>query len=188
MTAAAARQVAVAPERIAGWLAGVDERHGAAAVDVSAGTLVLRCPDGARVEIAVPYPPLALDPSDRYGGLLAHALRERTVGLVLLRRGGAAVGVAVGPRLVASKVETRRVQGRTAAGGWSQQRYARRREQQAGELVRAAAGAAARTLLPYADRLDTLALGGDRLLLRDLLGDPRLALWACPDEGCGALT
>ena len=40
-------------------------------------------------------------------------------------------GVAEGDRLVASKVDSYYVQGRTAAGGWSQQRFARRRENQA---------------------------------------------------------
>ena len=43
--------------------------------------------------------------------------------------------------LSASKVGSRYVQSRTAAGGWSQQRFARRREGQAAQLVRAAAQA-----------------------------------------------
>ncbi len=172
------RDLTVAPERLADWLAGVDERHGPALVDASAETVALRCPDGTCVELDVPYPPLDVDRDDRYGGLVAHALTSRTVGLLLLRRGSAAVGVAAGGRLVAAKVERRRVQGRTAAGGWSQQRFARRREQQANELVGVVAEAARRVMVPYADRLDAMALGGDRLLLRTLRDDARLApLW-----------
>ena len=55
--------------------------------------------------------------------------------VVLVRRGGYAVGVASGDRLTAHKVGTRYVQSRTAAGGWSQQRFARRRANQADGLV-----------------------------------------------------
>ena len=55
---------------------------------------------------------------------------------MLIRRGGYAVGVARDGRLLRSKVGSRYVQSRTAAGGWSQQRFARRREGQARELVR----------------------------------------------------
>ncbi|MGL5852830.1 MAG: Vms1/Ankzf1 family peptidyl-tRNA hydrolase, partial [Phycicoccus sp.] len=69
------------------------------------------------------------------------------VGLVLVRRGGYAVGVAAGGRLATHKVGTRYVQSRTAAGGWSQQRFARRRANQADELVGATADVAARIVL-----------------------------------------
>ena len=98
------------------------------------------------------------------------------LGLVLLRRGGFAVGVAEGPALRASKVGTRYVQARTAAGGWSQHRFARRREGQARELVRAAADVSVRLLLPEASRLDSVVTGGDRAMLDALLADRRLAL------------
>ena len=73
-------------------------------------------------------------------GLATWAEPPHRTGLVLVRRGGYAVGVAAGERLTASKVGTRYVQSRTAAGGWSQQRYARRRVNQADELVAAVAG------------------------------------------------
>ncbi len=97
--------------------------------------------------------------------------------LLLLRRGGYGVGVAVGPELVAHKVGTRYVQSRTKKGGWSQQRYARRRGNQADELVDAAADHASRVLatLPEgAKGVRGLVLGGDRALLAQLLEDPRL--------------
>ena len=61
--------------------------------------------------------------------------------VVLVRRGGYAVGVASGDRLTAHKVGTRYVQSRTAAGGWSQQRFARRRANQADGLVGEVMGA-----------------------------------------------
>ena len=60
--------------------------------------------------------------------------------LLLLRRGGYGVGRASqGGALAASKVGTRYVQSRTAAGGWSQHRFARRRDNQAAGLIDTAA-------------------------------------------------
>jgi Actinobacteria/chloroflexi VLRF1 release factor len=71
-------------------------------------------------------------------------------------------------------VDSRQVQGRTAAGGWSQQRFARRRGNQTDAVVTATADTAARVLLPHADTLEALATGGDRGLVADVLADPRL--------------
>ncbi|MBM6403856.1 hypothetical protein JQN72_06315 [Phycicoccus sp. CSK15P-2] len=93
--------------------------------------------------------------------------------LVLVRRGGYAVGVAVAGRLTAHKTGTRYVQSRTAAGGWSQQRFARRRGNQADELVGAVADHAARVL--RGSGAHGLVLGGDRALAGAVLDDDRLA-------------
>ena len=102
--------------------------------------------------------------------------------VVLVRRGGYAVGLAEGAAFAASKVGTRHVQSRTAAGGWSQQRFARRRGNQADELVRAVADHAVRLLVPRAQGGGSdaaaptgLVVGGDKALVRDVLADPRLA-------------
>jgi hypothetical protein len=72
-----------------------------------------------------------------------------------------------------SKVGTRYVQGRTAAGGWSQQRFARRRDNQTADLVGTAAEHALRLLVP-ALPVDGLVTGGDAPLIERLLADPRL--------------
>ena len=74
----------------------------------------------------------------------AHARRPRTVGVLLVRLGGYAAGVFTGypPVLQDAKVGSRLVHGRSAAGGWSQHRFARRREKQANEALDAAADAA----------------------------------------------
>src|SRR5262249_9142754 len=64
--------------------------------------------------------------------------------------------------LVSSKVGTRLVHGRSAAGGQSQQRFARRRENQAASAIGAAADTAVKVLVPYAERLDAVGVGGDR--------------------------
>ena len=94
--------------------------------------------------------------------------------MVLVRRGGYAVALAGADHLLSHKVGTRYVQSRTAAGGWSQQRFARRRANQADALVGAVAGHLVRIL---ADRPEPAGLvtGGDRRLVADVLTDSRLA-------------
>ena len=104
----------------------------------------------------------------------AAAGQPHRAAVLLVRRGRWACGVFDGERLVASKVDARLVQGRTAAGGWSQQRFARRREQQAASALSAAADTAARVFAPYTGRLDAVVLGGDRRAIAGLRGDPRL--------------
>jgi len=118
---------------------------------------------------------LLVDRDQPYGGLLAHVRADRRVGVLLVRRGGHAAGVFDGDRLVASKVGSRQVQGRSAAGGWSQQRFARRREGQARQALAAAADVAARVLLPEKPGLDAVVVGGDRGGVNLVLADPRLA-------------
>ncbi len=109
--------------------------------------------------------------------IAAHALADRTVAVLLVRLGGYAAGVFAGPgaELVASKVGARLVHGRSAAGGTSQHRFARRRENQAAVALRAAADTAATVFAPYAGRLDAVVLGGDRRAVAGLRSDPRLA-------------
>lgn len=155
----------VPPTRLQRWLTGFEERHGAVEVTTTPEAVTLRAADGAEAHVEVPFPPLD-------GDLVAHVLRERTVGVLLARKGGHAAGVFVGDVLVDSKVGSRHVQGRTAAGGWSQQRFARRREGQAAVAGQAAADTAARVLL--ARPLDALVVGGDRTAVDDVLADPRL--------------
>jgi hypothetical protein len=107
-------------------------------------------------------------------GFTAAARRPRRAAVLLVRRGRWAVGVFDGPDLVVSKVDARQVQGRTAAGGWSQQRFARRRGHQTDAVVSHAAETAVRVLLPHAGTVEALFTGGDRGLVDDVLGDPRL--------------
>jgi hypothetical protein len=84
------------------------------------------------------------DPAAIAEALAAHARKPRTVGVLLVRLGGYAAGVFTGypPALGPAKVGSRLVHGRSAAGGWSQHRFARRREKQANEALSAAADAA----------------------------------------------
>lgn len=109
--------------------------------------------------------------------IAAHARAERTVAVFLVRLGGYAAGIFTGPapQLAASKVGARLVHGRSAAGGTSQHRFARRREKQAAEALGAAAGTAAAVFGPYAGRIDAVVLGGDRRAMATLRSDSRLA-------------
>jgi hypothetical protein len=168
------KDLQVAPERLARWLDGFAERHGETSHLAGPEAVTVVAADGARAECHVPFPPLAVDHDRPYGGLVEHALQDRLVAVVLVRRGGYAAGVFEGPGLRASKVGSRHVQGRTAAGGQSQQRFARRREKQAREAFTAAAEVAARVVLPYVDRLDAVVAGGDRAAVDTVLDDPRL--------------
>jgi hypothetical protein len=116
------------------------------------------------------------DPGEVARVIAAHAAASRTVGVLLVRLGGYAAGVFTGapPRLADSKVGSRLVHGRSAAGGQSQQRFARRREKQAAEALGAAADTAAAVFGRSGRPLDALVLGGDRRAVAGLRDDPRL--------------
>ena len=160
------RIVSIAPERLERWLAGFTERHGATETVADEVTIALTGADGARAWIDVPFPPLT-------GDLVEHVQRRRRVGVLLVRRSGYAAGIFDGSELVVSKVDSSYVQGTTKAGGWSQQRYARRRANQATSAFGHAADTAARIL--GSARLDALVAGGDRDAVRAVLADRRLA-------------
>lgn len=168
------RRVTVAAERLPRWLAGFAERHGDVAVNGDAGEVRLVGSDGAQAWLQVPFPPLEPGDQDPRDALVAHVLRQRSVGVLLVRRRGHAVGVFAGTELVASKVGSSYVQGTTRAGGWSQQRFARRRANQAGAAFAAAAEAAHDVLIPRVAELDALVCGGDRIAVEAVLADPRL--------------
>ena len=105
----------------------------------------------------------------------AAARETHRAAVLLVRRGRWAVGVFDGGDLVVSKVDSRQVQGRTAAGGWSQQRFARRRGNQTDAVVEHAVETAVRVLLPQAGSVAALFTGGDRGLVDEVLADRRLA-------------
>jgi hypothetical protein len=171
------RWIPLDPARLGRWLDGFGERHGTPLswADIPDGGAV-SATDGARAECHLPFGWPAASGTD-VAALVAAARATRRVGLLLVRRGAHAVGVADGDRLVSSKVDTRYVQGRTAAGGWSQQRFARRRDKQTRESTHAAADHAARLLSPET-ALSGLVVGGDRALLTAVLDDPRLRPFA----------
>jgi hypothetical protein len=156
------------------WLDGVAERHGAFSDVVLDGAAVrIACADTTTLSLRAPFgwtPAPAL-----LSTFTAAARRPRRAAVLLVRRGRWAVGVFDGGDLVVSKVDARQVQGRTAAGGWSQQRFARRRGHQTDAVVAHAVETAVRVLLPHAGSVEALFTGGDRGLVDDVLTDPRLA-------------
>jgi Actinobacteria/chloroflexi VLRF1 release factor len=165
------RWVEVDPARLPRWLSGFAERHGAYAVDPQQFGLRVRAFDDTVAELHTPPGvPVCADVES----FLAAVAQPRRLGLLLVRRGGVAVGVADGPVLVTSKVDTSYVQSRTAAGGWSQQRFARRRENQAKVVWQTAADLVARLLLPEMGGLAAVVAGGDRRAVQAVLEDPRL--------------
>jgi len=89
--------------------------------------------------------------------------------VVAIRRAGYAVAVVDAGRVTASKHGRRHVQGRTAAGGWSQQRFARRRENASDALVKDVAEHVARLAGAVQGRCRAVALGGDRSMGADVL-------------------
>ena len=166
------RWVDVPPARVARWIDGFVGRHGPPETSVTEYGIRLAAPDGATADLH--HPPGAPAAPD-LPGFLASVDAPRRLGLLLARKSAVAVGIADGDRLMVSKVDSRYVQGRTAAGGWSQHRFARRRDNQAKAAAADAADLAVRLLLPEAGRLVAVVTGGDRRAVDTILADRRLA-------------
>ena len=198
------RWVEVPPERLVPWIVTFTQRHGGAAPDrpvasaEDGAAVTFTAADGAVAECHHPFPPVPSGCPLAAGAppeaavrtaaeaLAAHAAADRTVGVLLVRLGGYAAGVFSGspPRLIDSKTGSRPVHGRSAAGGWSQHRFARRRENQAATAQRAAADAAAEVFGRYGpDRLDAVVLGGDRRSAAGLRDDARLEKYLAKATG-----
>jgi hypothetical protein len=133
-------------------------------------------------EVVIVRPPFGLAHSGEYDGVVLEPLfsalaADHVVAALLVRLGGYAVGVFEGERLVASKVGTRFVKGRHKKGGSSQARFRRRREEQARALVEAAAETAVQVLEPWRDRVEFVALGGDRSAVEAVLAAQSELTW-----------
>ncbi|GAA1682001.1 acVLRF1 family peptidyl-tRNA hydrolase [Glycomyces endophyticus] len=110
------------------------------------------------------------DPLKAAEHLRDYALEPRVIAVLLARKGAYSVGVLEDGRITASKTDTAYVQGKTKAGGQSQQRFARRREGQAHAAEKRARDAVF-AVLGHA-RFDALVTGG---VVDGILEDPRLA-------------
>src|SRR5437763_3827804 len=131
-------------------------------------------------ELIVVRPPFGLAHEGEYEVVQLDQLFEalavdRVVAALLVRLGGYAVGVFEGERLVVSKVGSRFVKGRHKKGGSSSGRFSRRRDEQARALIEEAAEVAVRVLEPWRERVEFVALGGDRVAIdRVLAASPEL--------------
>jgi len=154
------RWLEVAPERFPRWIDSFGERHSAdplgssVTVAVTSEDVIFTAPDGAIARCLPPFwGPHDAPPADADAspGETARAIASHA----LAER-------AVGVLLV-------------RLGG-----YARRREKQASEALKAAAGAAAEVFGRWGGGthgagLDVVVLGGDKRAVADVSGDPRLA-------------
>ncbi len=197
------RTLTIDRNRLPGWFERFEDRQGAlelvgstpeSSLAAGAPAWTFRAPSGHLVAVdgaaiaALDQRDLGIErgtvtPPVNWQTLLERAQWDITVGIVLLRRGGYSVGIASEGRLVSSKSDTKYVQGRTAAGGWSQQRYQRRRTGQTADLLKSATHAATHLLSAEgaADtprNVDALATGGDRALLEALFSEATMAPWA----------
>jgi hypothetical protein len=171
--------VLVPAERVGRWFANFEAAHGPASYTVDGGALHARATDGSTAVARLPFDRRS-DGDPDPAGLADAAAAPLLWGVLLVRKGGFAVARLARDTLLEHKVGQRHVQGRTKAGGQSQQRFARRRDNQARAAYQAAADHAARilagsSLAPVAAPLDSLVVGGDRAAVEAVLDDPRLA-------------
>ncbi|MFE4079395.1 acVLRF1 family peptidyl-tRNA hydrolase [Paenarthrobacter sp. YIM B13468] len=171
---ASSRTALVPASRLSGWVGRFAKSHGPLTEEPDDGGILLRAADGASALLKAPWP---VDGRPGRGAtdierLAALAGQERGLGILLVRRGGFAVAVASGSKVLESKSGNRYVQSRTAAGGQSQQRYARRRSNQADALVDSAAEHAARIFASH--RVEYIVPGGDRALVDLVLAQPSM--------------
>lgn len=152
------------------WLANFEASHGTALLEVADGGLRGSAPDGSRFVAHLPFSAGYDGPPDP-AALAAAVTAPPGWGVLLVRKGGFAVARIEQGRVVASKTGQRHVQGRTKAGGQSQQRFARRRANQAREAFEAAADHAVRVL----EGVGLVVAGGDRAAVAEVLTDRRLA-------------
>lgn len=144
------------PERLSRWLANFAASHGETRLDVVGGALTGAADDGSRFKARLPFGRSYDGPA----GVTAYAeacAPPPDWGLLLVRCGGYAVARLRPGEEPRTKVGRRLVQGRSAAGGWSQQRFARRRAGQARQAYDVAAEHAGRIL----GGVPVLVTGGD---------------------------
>jgi hypothetical protein len=183
--------VLVPRERVERWVANFASRHGGGpGITTGAGGIYGMAADGSTFHARLPFDVQYDGPPDAAAFAAAIRLPEHW-GVLLVRKGGFAVARLAGERMLESKVGQRHVQGRTKAGGQSQQRFARRRDNQARQAYEAAADHAARIL---GDGAPLVVTGGEHAAVNEVLADPRLARitvderWlAVPDPKRGVL-
>jgi len=188
------RVISVAPERLAAWLDGFAARHGRPQPATDVARLLLTSPDGATASIRLDWG--ILPGTDPIAEVVAASVRPRLAAALIVRKRAHGVGVFSGEHLLEGRHDNHYVQARTKAGGWSQQRYARRRGNQAERAYREAADDACAVLLPRLAELEVVATAGDQAAVTQVLATPalsglaalpRVRVDAVPDPNAGVL-
>jgi len=152
------------------WVANFATGHGGAVLSVDGGALRGEAADGSHFTARLPFE-TAYDGPPEAAAFAAAVRAPGEWGVLLVRKGGFAVARLRGDAVAEHKVGQRHVQGRTKAGGQSQQRFARRRDNQARQAYEAAADHAARIL----GGVRLVVTGGDHAAVDAVLADPRLS-------------
>jgi hypothetical protein len=163
-------EVLVPRTRLARWIENFGSRHGDVTLSVDSGGLTGLASDGSTFVAGLPFDVTYEGPPE-VASFADAADPPKAWGVLLVRKGGFAVARLRGDTIAESKVGQRHVQGRTKAGGQSQQRFARRRDNQARVAYEAAAEHAVRIL----DGVPLIVTGGDHAAVEAVLSDRRLA-------------
>ena len=163
-------RIHVPADRLPRWVENFSSRHDGSRLAVQDGALAGVAGDGSTFVARLPFEASYDGPAD-VPAFVAQAAPPGAWGVLLVRKGGFAVARLSGADMSEHKIGQRHVQGRTKAGGQSQQRFSRRRDNQARQAYEAAAGHAARVLGPAAL---PVVVGGDHTAVAEVLGDPRL--------------
>lgn len=171
--------------RLPRWVENFATHHDGCSLDVAGGALTGLGGDGSTFSARPPFGRGYADEAD-VDAFVATCVPPHHWGMLLVRKGGFAIASLRGDTILESKVGQRHVQGRTKAGGQSQQRFARRRDNQARQAYEAAAGHAVRILGPFEKKLRSaagdagvvLVTGGDHDAVEAVLADQRLRMLA----------
>ena len=143
------------------WVTAL-ERAGSRLLRSATGIAAFRVGD-VGLALQPPFPLSIAQLSEGIDGqpLLSLFASPLTIGVALVRLGRYAIAVYEGQQLAASKTDTRYVKGKHHAGGTSQRRFQRVRENQIHRLYGEASGVLERQWRPWLHRLNYVALGGE---------------------------
>src|SRR4051794_15147966 len=116
-------EILVPPDRVERWVLNFTTRHGETELAVTGGVLSGRATDGSTFTARLPFGAAYAGSPDPAAFLSAIDIPD-VWGVLLVRKGGFAVARLDGLELAEHKIGQRHVQGRTKAGGQSQQRFA----------------------------------------------------------------